>query len=210
MKRILNGITKENPIFVLTLGLCSALAITNKFENAYIMGICVLIVLTLSSIVINLTKKLIPENVKIPVYVLIIATFVTIIEIIMSKHLPKLYEILGIYLPLIVVNCIILGRNIQVSSKEKFKTTIEDSIGIGIGYTISLMIIALIREVLGNNTITLMDNISTLTGYRAIYKVFPRNEIIPMNIFREPTGAFLTIGLLIALFKKIGGKNESN
>lgn len=210
MKRIINGITKENPIFILTLGLCSALAVTNKFENAYVMGICVLLVLIFSSIIISLIKKIVPENVKIPVYILIIATLVTIIEIIMYKYLNELHKILGIYLPLIVVNCIILGRSIQVYSKEKISTSILDAIGIGLGYTLALMLIAALREILGNNTITLMDNISSITGYKAIYKIFPSNNIIPMNIFTNPPGAFLTIGLLIALFKKIGGKHESN
>ena len=210
MKKIINGITKENPIFMLTLGLCSALAVTNKFENAYVMGICVLLVLIFSSIIISLIKKIVPENVKIPVYILIIATLVTIIEIIMYKYLNELHKILGIYLPLIVVNCIILGRSIQVYSKEKISTSILDAIGIGLGYTLALMLIAALREILGNNTITLMDNISSITGYKAIYKIFPSNNIIPMNIFTNPTGAFLTIGLLIALFKKIGGKHESN
>lgn len=210
MKRIINGITKENPIFIMTLGLCSALAVTNNFENAYVMGLCVLIVLLFSNLIVSLIKNIVPENVKIPVYILIIATFVTIIEILMQKYLNELYKILGIYLPLIVVNCIILGRALQVASKEKIHTSIQDAVGIGLGYTLALILIALIREILGNNTITLMDNISTITGYKAIYKVFPTNDIIPMNIFINPTGAFLTIGLMIALFKKIGGKNESN
>lgn len=210
MKRILNGITKENPILILTLGLCSALAVTNNFENAYVMGISVLLVLLFSNLIISLIKKIVPENVKIPVYILIIATFVTIIEVVLQKYLPKLHKILGIYLPLIVVNCIILGRALQVAQKENVKNSILDAIGIGLGYTLALMLIALIREILGNNTLTLMDNISNITGYKAIYKIFPDNNIIPLNIFINPAGAFLTIGLLIALFKKIGGKHESN
>ena len=210
MKKIINGIIFENPILVGTLGLCSALAVTNKFENAYVMGFCVLMVLTLSNLIISIIKKLVPENVKIPVYIIIIATLVTIIEVLMQKHLPKLYEVLGIYLPLIVVNCIILGRAISVASKEKIHTSVLDGIGVGLGYTFALIIIALIREVLGTNTITLMDNLSTLTGYKAIYKVFPPNEIISLNIFTTEAGAFLTLGLLIALAKYIGGKHESN
>ena len=210
MKKIINGILFENPILVSTLGLCSALAVTNKVETALVMGICVLIVLILSNLIISIIKKLVPENVKIPVYIIIIATLVTIIEILLQKHLPKLYEILGIYLPLIVVNCIILGRAISVASKEKISASVLDGIGVGLGYTFALIIIALIREVLGTNTITLMDNLSTLTGYKAIYKVFPSNEILPLNIFTSEAGAFLTLGLLIALAKYIGGKHESN
>lgn len=210
MKKIINGIIFENPILVGTLGLCSALAVTNKFENAYVMGVCVLIVLTLSNLIISIIKKLVPENVKIPVYILIIATLVTIIEILLQKYVKPLYDVLGIYLPLIVVNCIILGRALQVASKEKIIPSVLDGIGVGLGYTLVLMIIALFREILGSNTLTIMDNISTLTGYKAIYKILPTNDILPINIFSKEAGAFLTLGLLIALAKYIGGKHESN
>ena len=210
MKKIINGIIFENPILVGTLGLCSALAVTNKFENAYVMGFCVLIVLTLSNLIISIIKKLVPENVKIPVYILIIATLVTIIEILLQKYVKPLYDVLGIYLPLIVVNCIILGRALQVASKEKVIPSILDGIGVGLGYTFVLMIIALLREILGSNTLTLMDNISSLTGYKAIYKILPTNDILPINLFSKEAGAFLTLGLLIALAKYIGGKHESN
>lgn len=210
MKKIINGIIFENPILVGTLGLCSALAVTNKFENAYVMGLCVLIVLTLSNLIISIIKKLVPENVKIPVYILIIATLVTIIEILLQKYVKPLYDVLGIYLPLIVVNCIILGRALQVASKERIIPSVLDGIGVGLGYTLVLMIIALFREILGSNTLTLMDNISTLTGYKAIYKILPTNDILPINIFSKEAGAFLTLGLLIALAKYIGGKHESN
>jgi len=210
MKKIINGIIFENPILVGTLGLCSALAVTNKFENAYVMGFCVLMVLTLSNLIISIIKKLVPENVKIPVYILIIATLVTIIEILLQKYVKPLYDVLGIYIPLIVVNCIILGRALQVASKEKVIPSILDGIGVGLGYTFVLMIIALFREILGSNTLTLMDNISSLTGYKAIYKILPTNDILPINIFSKEAGAFLTLGLLIALAKYIGGKHESN
>lgn len=209
MKKIINGIIFENPILVNTLGLCSALAVTNKVENGIVMGICVLTVLVFSNLITSLIKKLVPESVKIPVYIIIIATLVTIIEILMKNHLTKLYEVLGIYLPLIVVNCIILGRAISVASKEKITNSILDGIGVGLGYTLALIIISLIREILGNNTITIMDNLSTLTGYKIIYKI-PTNEIILLNLFTKEAGAFLTLGLLIALAKYIGGKHESN
>jgi len=210
MKKIINGIIYENPILVNTLGLCSALAVTNKVENAIVMSICVLIVLLFSNTIISIIKKLIPENVKIPVFIIIIATLVTIIEVLIKTYIPNIYKVLGIYLPLIVVNCIILGRAISVASKEKISSSILDGIGVGIGYGIVLIVISTIREVLGNNTITLMDNLSTITGYKAIYKIFPNNEILPMNIFNNQAGAFLTLGILIALVKYIGGKHESN
>ena len=159
MKKIINGIIYENPILVSTLGLCGALAVTNKVENGIVMSICVLIVLLLSNTIIS---------------------------------------ILGL--------CPFFGN----SKKEKITTSILDGLGVGLGYSLALILLSTIREVLGNNTITLMDNLSAITGYKAIYKVFPNNEIIPLNIFNKQAGAFLTLGILIALAKYIGGKHESN
>jgi electron transport complex protein RnfE len=212
MKRILNGIISENPTFVLLLGLCPALAVTTKFENAYLMGLCVMIVLLFTNIVVSLIKKFVNENVKIPVFILIIGTFVTTLEILLEKYIPNLYEALGVYLPLIVVNCIVLGRAIEVASKESVKNSILDAIGVGLGFTLAISLIALIREVLGTNTITLMDSISSITGYRAIYtNILPNSNILPMQILVSPAGSFLVLGMLIALFNKIGGKkNDTN
>lgn len=200
MKRILNGIINENPIFVLMLGLCSSLAVTNKFESAYMMGFCVLVVLLFSNFIVSLIKKIIPDSIRIPVFILIIGTFVTIIEILLQNYIPVLYNTLGIYLPLIVVNCIVLGRALNVASKEKISTSLLDALGVGIGYTLAISIIALVREVLGTNTITLIDSLSAITGFKSIYKVLPNNNILPMSIFNTPSGAFLTLGLLTALF----------
>ena len=211
-KIILNGIINENPTFVLLLGLCPALAVTTKFENAYLMGLCVMIVLLFSNIIVSIIKKHVNENVKIPVFILIIGTFVTTLEILLEKYIPNLYEALGIYLPLIVVNCIVLGRAIEVASKESVKNSILDAIGVGLGFTLAISLIALIREVLGTNTITLMDSISSITGYRAIYtNILPNSNILPMQILVSPAGSFLVLGMLIALFNKIGGKkNDTN
>ena len=206
MKKLFNSIIKENPTFVLLLGLCPALAVTTKFENAYLMGICVLFILLVSNTIISIIKKLIPENVKIPCYILIIGTTVTITEIILKKYIPDLYNALGIYLPLIVVNCIVLGRALLVASKESVKNTILDSLGIGIGFTLAISLIALIREILGTNTLTIMDATKNITGYIAIYKnILPNICIFPISILLESSGAFLTLGLLLALFNK-GGK----
>ena len=212
MKHIKNGIIHENPVFVLLLGLCSTLAITTKFENAYLMGICVTIILIASNFMISIIRKWIPNSVKTPVYILIIATLVTIVELILKYYARDVYDILGIYLPLIVVNCIILGRALAVASKQPVWDSTLDGVGIGLGYTAALMVIASIREVLGNNTITLMDSVSSITGYRAIYRVFPENELIPMSFLISPAGAFLTLGILMAIFNAIhkGGKHESN
>lgn len=213
MKTIYNGIIKENPTFVLLLGLCPALAVTKTVESAYLMGLCVLVILLFSSFVISLIKKLVTDSVRIPVYILIIGTFVTIVEILLKEYIPNLYSALGIYLPLIVVNCIVLGRAMVVASKEKIGKSILDAIGIGLGFTFSITLIALIREILGTNTITLMDSISSFTGYNAVYThIIPETNIFPIAIFQTSTGAFLTLAFLIALFNKIKGgkKHESN
>lgn len=171
-----------------------------------------MIVLLFSNIIVSIIKKHVNENVKIPVFILIIGTFVTTLEILLEKYIPNLYEALGIYLPLIVVNCIVLGRAIEVASKESVKNSILDAIGVGLGFTLAISLIALIREVLGTNTITLMDSISSITGYRAIYtNILPNSNILPMQILVSPAGSFLVLGMLIALFNKIGGKkNDTN
>ena len=212
MKTILNGIIKENPVLVLLLGLCSTLAVTTNFESAYIMGLCVLIILIFSNVTVSLIKKLVPKNVEIPVYILIISTFVTILELLLKTYINPLYQVLGIYLPLIVVNCIVLGRALSVGTKSNIRTSLKDALGIGLGYTLVLMVIALFREVLGNNTLTIMNNISGLTGYKLIYKIYTPNNLFPISILTKPAGAFLTLAFLIALFNYIkGGRdNESN
>lgn len=212
MKQIFNTMINENPLFALMLGLCPALAVTTNFENSYMMGICFLVVLVISNVIISIFKKLIPENVRIPVYILIIGTVVTILEILLGKYLPKLSEQLGVYLSLIVVNCVVLGRALSVASKKDIFYTFKDSIGIGLGFTLSLMIIGAIREVLGTNTITFMSSLSELTGYRAVYKVYPDMTLFPNQIFASPAGSFLVLGFLMALFNhfKRRKKDESN
>ncbi|MGE5456493.1 MAG: electron transport complex subunit RsxE [Ignavibacteriales bacterium] len=211
MNTILNGIIKENPVFVLILGLCPALAITTKFENAYIMGICLMIVLLFSNFVISLIKKIIPDNLRMPIYLLVIGIFVTIVEFILGNYAPDIKDILGIYLPLIVVNCIILGRVMDVASKKNVGKSILDAIEIGIGYTLALILIAFIRETIGLGTITLMDSVSSLTGYRLIIEL-PTTTLFPINIMAGPAGAYITLAFLVALFTKLrGGKaHESN
>lgn len=213
MKKVFNGLFSENPVTVLLLGLCSALAVTTKVENAYLMGLSVTIILIFSELVVSLIRKLVPENVKTPTYIIIIGTFVTIIELIMKTYITPLYDALGIYLPLIVVNCIILGRCIQVASKDKPSNSMLDGLGSGLGYTLVIVIISFIREVLGNNTITLIDSLSSITNNKVIINVLPNNQIIPMQIFTSPAGAFITLGALIGIINYIKGKkvkHESN
>lgn len=208
MKRILNGIFKENPVFVLMLGLCSTLAITTNFESSYMMGICVLIVLILTSIIVSLLRKIVPDNVKTPVYIVIIASFVTILEMLLKKFIEPLYNVLGIYLPLIVVNCIILGRSISVYSKENVKASILDAIGIGLGYTSSLCLIGFIRELLGNGTITLINNLSSIFNFKLIIRVIPDIKILPNSIFISPTGSFLIVGIVLSVINFIKERNN--
>lgn len=210
MKTILNGIIKENPLFVLALGLCSSLAVTTTFEKSYMMGLSVLFVLVFSNIIVSLIKKFVSDNIKIPVYILIIGTFVTILSLIIEKYIPNLYASFGIYLSLITVNCLVLGRAISFASKNKVSKSILDAIGIGVGYTIALMLIGLIREVLGSNALTIMNETSILTGYRLIFKNILPTAIFPIAIFKTSAGAFITIGLLIALFNFVRSKYESN
>ena len=210
MKTIINGIKNENPVFVLFLGLCPALAVTTKIETAYMMGFCVLVILLFSNFIVSLIKKIVPESVKIPVYILIIGTFVTIVELLLQKYVPALYKALGIYLPLIVVNCIVLGRALSVASKESIGKSLLDAIGIGLGYTLSLILIASFREILGTNTITLMDGLSSITGYKATYKL-PTTNLFPMSFLTTSAGAFFTLGLFTGIINFIrGDKHESN
>ena len=210
MKKFFKELFTNSPIFVLLLGLCSSLAVTTNFESAYMMGICLTIILICSNTIVSIIKKLVPENVKIPVYIIIIATFVTITEILLKEYMPNLYTTLGVYLPLIVVNCIMLGRALSVASKNSVGKSFIDAIKTGLSYTLALIIIAFIRETLGNNSLTLMNNISSITGYKeVITNIFGSKALIP--ILTTPAGAFFTLAFLIAIINKIkGGKDESN
>ena len=205
MKKIMN----ENPIFVLLLGLCSALAVTTKVENAILMGCCFIIVMFLSSTIISIFKRWIPNNVQIPVYILIIATIVTILEILLSHFAPAIDKVLGIYLPLIVVNCIVLGKCMSVASKSSVIDSMKDALLTGFGYLFALLMIALIRETLGSGTITLMDASSVITHKKLIIVLYKNLNLLPLSILVEPSGAFLVIAFLIALFQKKGEKHES-
>lgn len=210
MKIILNGIIKENPIFVLTLGLCSSLAMTNTFEQALTMGISVLIVLMLSNFITSILRKIVTETIKLPVYIMVISTLVTVLSILFSKYIPLLYDSFGIYLSLITVNCIVLGRAISYASKNNPLNSILDGFGIGMGYTISLIIIGTLREVIGSNSITIIDNLSVLTGSKLIYTNILPKTIFPMNIFKTSAGAFITIAVIIALFNFVRRKYGSD
>ena len=188
MKLIKNGIIDENPTFVLLLGMCPTLATTTSAENGMGMGLATAFVLICSNSLISLVKNLIPDQVRIPAYVVIIASLVTILQMFMQAYLPDLYKSLGIFIPLITVNCIILGRAESFASKNKVMPSALDGIGMGLGFTIALTLLGIVRELLGSG------KIFGLT-------IFPENY--GALIFVLAPGAFIVLGYLIALTNKL-------
>ena len=194
------GIVITNPVFVLVLGLCPTLAVSNSLNNALGMSAGVIFVLLGSNIIISLLRKITPNLVRIPVFIVVIATFVTILSLVFEAYLPPLYESLGIYLPLIVVNCIILGRAEVFASKNSVVLSIADAFGVGFGFTISLIIISFFRELLGTGGLEVFG--------KQVFSI-PFLAESPMSVFIMPPGAFIVMGLLLALFRMIGVlKNE--
>ena len=190
LKIIKNGIIAENPTFVLLLGMCPTLATTSSAVNGMSMGLATIFVLICSNIVISAIKKLIPDEVRIPAYIVVIASFVTILQMCMQAFLPDLYKSLGLFIPLIVVNCIVLGRAESFASKNGILSSGFDGIGIGLGFTIALTLLGICRELLG-------------TGKIFALSVFP--EQYGALLFVLAPGAFIALGYLIALvnrFKK--------
>ena len=206
--KLYNYIFKENPVFVLLLGLCSTLAVTTTFERSYMMGLVVMVILTISNFTVSLIRKFVSDEVRIPVYIIIISTLVTIIEMFLSKYSKPLYDSFGIYLPLVVVNCLILGRALAYASKHKILDSIKDGIKNGVGYLIAISIIGLLREVLGSGQITIMNEISTLTGYREIIKIYS-GTLFPNRIFLTSGGAFILLGLIIGIINAIRKRGEA-
>jgi len=189
----LKGIVKENPIFVMLLGMCPTLGVTSSAFNGLGMGIATLFVLLMSNIVVSLVKSQIPSKVRIPAFIIIIASFVTIVEMILEAYIPALYEQLGIFIPLIVVNCLILGRAEAFASKNKLTDAIFDALGMGIGFVIALTVLGSVREILGNGSI--FD-----------FKFVSENATT-FILFILPPGAFIALAYLTVLFNKITIKN---
>ncbi len=202
MSQFSRGIIKENPIFILMLGLCPTLAVTTEVINGLGMGVATFFVLVASNVVVSLIKGFVPEKVRIPVFIVVIASFVTIVDLFMQAFTPVLADALGIFIPLIVVNCIILGRAEAFASKNKLLPSIMDGMGMGIGFALSLVLLAFIREVLGSGTITLK-----LMGMGKVFHI-PFLENSKAIIMILPPGAFLTLGLLMGLVNKL--KKEKN
>lgn len=191
----INGLLYENPTFVQLLGMCPTLATTTSVKNGVGMGLSATAVLILSNMLISLLRKIIPEKVRIAAYIVIIAAFVTIVEMCLNAYLPDIAEQLGIFIPLIVVNCIILARAEAFASKNGVIPSILDGAGMGLGFTAALALISAVREFLGAGTIL---------GYQ-IYG----ETITPMAIFSMPPGGFITLGCLIALINFVVTKRKA-
>lgn len=196
MKPLLEGLFKENPVLVLMLGLCPTLAVTTSASNAIGMGLSSTAVLIMSNLLISLLRKVIPDTVRMPAYIVIVASFVTIVQFLMEGFTPGIYESLGIYIPLIVVNCIILGRAEAFASKNSVGLSIMDGIGMGLGFTIGLLLIGMFREVLGAGTIF---NV----------KVTPASYE-PISIFVLAPGAFFVLAILTSIQNKLSLKSATN
>ena len=194
LERLYNGLIKENPTLVLMLGMCPTLAVSTRASNGIGMGLSTLAVLVLSNFVISLLRKLIPDQVRLPAYIVIVASLVTVTELLIEAYLPSVYEALGIYIPLIVVNCIILGRAEAYANKNTPLLSVMDGIGMGLGFTVALTLAGAVREILGSGT---------CFGAR----VLPET-VEPMGIFVQPPGAFLVIALFIIIMNAIGIKTR--
>jgi len=189
VKIFMNGIVDENPTFRMVLGMCPTLAITTLASNGIGMGLAVTFVLIFSNLVISLLRKAIPDQIRIPAFIVVIATFVTIVQLIIKAFLPALDESLGVFIPLIVVNCIIFGRAEAFAFKNPPLDAAVDGFGMGIGFTIAITLISSVREILG---------VGTWFGVQ----VMPESYL-PMNILIRPAGGFIVLGLLLALMKKL-------
>ncbi|MBP6230642.1 MAG: electron transport complex subunit E [Paludibacteraceae bacterium] len=188
VKLVLNGLIKENPVFVLLLGMCPTLGTTSSAINGMGMGVATMFVLVASNIAISLVKDIIPSKIRIPSFIVIIATFVSIVQMLMEAYLPALYESLGLFIPLIVVNCIVLGRAEAFAAKNNVFDSGLDGLGMGLGFTFALTLLGTTRELLG-------------TGKVFSLSVFP--EQYGMLIFVLAPGAFIALGFLIAFINKL-------
>jgi Na+-translocating ferredoxin:NAD+ oxidoreductase subunit E len=190
---------KNNPILVMGIGLCPTLAVSNSLKGALFLGIVTLVVLILSSGIISLLRKIIPNNVRVPIYIIIIGTIVTIAQMILQKYFLDVYSGISLYISLIIVNCIVIGRLEVFAIKNDFVNSILDALFIGIGFVIVICILGFLREVFGNNTISLF-NVNNVFG----------GGYYPIKVLVEPSGGFILLGLLMALFNAINLKIKEN
>jgi electron transport complex protein RnfE len=195
-KVFLNGIINENPIFVQLIGMCAVLAVSTNAINSLAMGVSVIAVLVGSNVAISLLRKFIPEEIRIPVFVVVIATFVTIVDMFLNAFAPDIYAALGIFIPLIVVNCLILARAEAFAYSNGVIASIFDGLGMGLGYTLAITVLGVVREIIGAGS---------LFGISLFGDSFQ-----PAAIFIAPPGAFILLGLLIAIFRTILKKRATN
>ncbi len=202
LQEFTKGILKENPVLVSLLGMCPVLGVTAFIVNGVGMGLAATAVLIASNLVISLLRNYIPPQVRIPCFIVVIATFVTIIEMVLKAFQPVLYEALGVFVPLIVVNCIILGRAEAFASKNSPLRSVLDGVGAGIGFTLALLLLSAVREIIGQGTILGPDPDTIIHLFGANFE--------PMALFAQPPGAFIALGLLLAgvntLFKRFNIK----
>jgi electron transport complex protein RnfE len=191
MKTLTNGLLKENPTFVLVLGMCPTLATTTSAINGMSMGLATLFVLVCSNVVISLLKNLIPDKVRIPAFIVVIATFVTLVQLLMQAYLPAIYDVLGLFIPLIVVNCIVLGRAEAFAAKNSVGLSALDGIGMGLGFTLALTLLGAVRELLG-------------TGSCFGLPIFPDN--FGALVFVLAPGAFIALAYLMVIINKLQKK----
>ncbi len=193
VERLYNGIIKENPTLVLTLGMCPTLAVTTSAVNGAGMGLASTVVLALSNLIISMLRNVIPDRVRMPAYIVIVASFVTMVQFLMQGFVPDLYSSLGIYIPLIVVNCIILGRAESYASKNKPIPSLFDGIGMGLGFTLSLTVLGAFREILGAGTVF---------GHSFVPADNP-TSFEPVSIFVMAPGAFFVLAMLVAVMNRV-------
>lgn len=194
-----NGITVENPIFGLLLGLCSALAITTTLTNAIGMGMAVTAVLLLSNIIISAIRNIVPSEIRIPVYIVIIASLVKCVQMLMNAYALSLYNSLGVFIPLIVVNCVILGRAESFASKNSIMDSIIDALGMGLGYTLAIVTISFFRQLIGTGGLELLN---PFNSEQVIFSVsFFKDYAV--SLFSQPAGAFLTLGTIIGVIQTV-------
>lgn len=196
IKDFVNGLWNENPIFRMVIGICSALAVTTAAKNGIAMGLALTFVLTCSSILISLLKNVIPSKVRIPCYIIVVATFTTIVDLVMKAYFPALYQVMGIFIPLIVVNCIVLARAEAFASKVNVLRATADALGMGLGYAWAITVISMVREILGNGTIFDIP-------------LFGQN-FTQWVIMLLPPGAFFVMGILVGLMNLITRKSPKN
>lgn len=196
IERLYNGIIKENPTFILMLGMCPTLAVTSSAIGGMGMGLTTTVVLVMSNILISLLRNIIPEKVRIPAFIVVVASFVTIVQLVLQAYIPFLYDMLGIYIPLIVVNCIILGRAESYASKNPVVLSALDGIGMGLGFTFGLTLIGIFRELLGSGAIFSL-------------KVTPAS-FEPATIFVLAPGAFFVLAMLTAIQNKLQLPSATN